>query len=138
MRTTLLATLCFLAFNADAQVRVGAPPRPTTDFAALGDDFDDAATLASWKRFDQAYGWPDFVKKVAVADGVLHLEPYHSAWVRDRIAPFFYREVVGDFDVRARVKVHGANSDIPGGTWSLGGLLARLPNRNTEKAWEPR
>lgn len=137
MRKTLLATLCLIVFSAHAQVRVGAPP-PPTDFAKLGDEFDDPGSLASWKRFDATYGWPDFVKKVAIADGVLHLEPLHSAWVRDRIAPFFYREVTGDFDVRARVKVHGANGDIPGGTWSLGGLLARVPNRNTEQAWEPR
>jgi len=140
IRTTLLAAaLLAAATTATAQPRGPAPP--PVDFAALSDEFDDAKSLSTWKRFDQTYGWPDMVKKVDVdttTKGAFHLEPLHSAWVRDRIAPFFYRELHGDFDVRARVKVHSANGDIPGGTWSLGGLLARVPNRNTEKAWEPR
>lgn len=74
----------------------------------------------------------------ATTPGALHIEPYHSAWVRDLYAPFLFREVQGDFDVRARVRVRGREGDIPGGTWSLGGLMARVPSRSTAANWTPR
>jgi hypothetical protein len=46
--------------------------------------------------------------------------------------------VTGDFDVRARIRVRGKDKAIPGGTWSLGGLMVRLPNDNRADAWQPR
>jgi hypothetical protein len=58
--------------------------------------------------------------------------------VRDLNAPFLFQEVQGDFDVRARVRVRGAATDVAGGTWSLGGLLARVPNRSSAAQWQPR
>jgi len=70
--------------------------------------------------------------------GALHLEPYHAAWVRDLNAPFLFQTVEGDFDVRARVRVKGSAGGLPGGTWSLGGLMARVPNGLDAKSWEPR
>lgn len=118
-------------------------PRPALaqdDLASLSDEFDGTA-LTGWTRFDEAFGWPDKFKVLAVGvstPGVLHVEPYHSAWVRDLVAPFLFRDVRGDFDVRARVRVRGHAGDIPGGTWSLGGLMARTPNRSTADAWVPR
>lgn len=128
MRTAL--TACLLALLAPA-ARADA-------LATLDDDFGEASKLAEWTRFDQAYGWPDKLKRIDVAGGVLHLEPYHSAWVRDLNAPFLFKTVDGDFDVRARVRVHGAAGPIPGGTWSLGGLMARTPNRSSAADWQPR
>jgi hypothetical protein len=110
------------------------------DLAALSDEFDDG-DIAGWTRFDEQFGWPDKVKAMDVGvttPGALHLEPRHSAWVRDLNAPFLFREVQGDFDVRARVRVRGAESEIPGGTWSLGGLMARVPSPVTAADWRPR
>jgi len=110
------------------------------DLIALSDEFE-GTTLTGWTRFDEAMGWPDKIKAIDVGQttpGVLHLEPYHSAWVRDLNAPFLFREVRGDFDVRARVRVRGHAGDIPGGTWSLGGLMARVPNRSSAGQWTPR
>ncbi len=110
------------------------------DLAALSDEFDGAA-LTGWTRFDEAMGWPDKIKAIDVGQttpGALHIEPYHSAWVRDLNAPFLFREVRGDFDVRARVRVRGHAGEIPGGTWSLGGLMARVPNRSSAAQWAPR
>lgn len=111
------------------------------DLAPLGDEFDGSAGPGKWRSFHEAYGWPDQILKLDVdqsVPGALHLQPRHSAWVRDLVAPYLFQEVAGNFDVRARVRVRGADSAIPGGTWSLGGLLARMPNRNRADAWEPR
>lgn len=116
------------------------PVAAQDDLTPLSDEFD-GGTLTGWSRFDQTYGWPDKIKALDVGEttpGALHLEPYHSAWVRDLNAPFLFREVRGDFDVRARVRVRGHGSDIPGGTWSLGGLMARAPNQISAARWAPR
>lgn len=127
----LFIVLSASSFAASAALAAPATPtsaRVVDDLARLSDEFGDAATLAAWQRFDAAYGWPDFVKKIDVdasTDGALHVEPYHSAWVRDRIAPFLFREVTGDFDVRARLRVKGAAGDVAGGTWSLAGTTPR-------------
>ena len=108
---------------------------------ALDDEFDAPGLSSEWTRFDQAYGWPDKLKALDVGrttPGALHLEPRHSAWVRDAQAPFLFKTVQGDFDVRARVRVRGLNGEVPGGTWSLGGLMARIPNGQTAADWQPR
>jgi hypothetical protein len=115
-----------------------AAAQPTAVTPALSDEFDGAALSETWTRFDQAFGWPDKVKALAVADGVLRLEPRHSAWVRDAQAPFLFKTVQGDFDIRARVRVRSASGEVPGGTWSLGGLMARVPNGQTSVNWQPR
>ncbi len=78
------------------------------------------------------------MKTLRVEGGALRLEPRHSAWVRDAQAPFLFKTVTGDFDVRARVRVRGGSGDVPGGTWSLGGLMARVPNGQTAASWQPR
>ena len=132
MRPVLLASLALMS--------VGGPALAQDELAALSDEFN-AAQLTGWTRFDEAFGWPDKIKAIdlgVTSPGVLHVEPYHSAWVRDLYAPFLFREVEGDFDVRARVRVRGRDGDIPGGTWSLGGLMARVPNRSTAANWTRR
>ncbi|MDG2533901.1 hypothetical protein P6144_09610 [Sphingomonas sp. HITSZ_GF] len=121
------------AQNQRAQAPVASP--------ALNDEFDGAALSSEWTFFHAAYGWPDKIKAIDVGKttkGSLHIEPYDSAWVRDLQAPFLFKTVQGDFDMRARVRARGLNGDIPGGTWSLGGLMARVPNSLTADTWEPR
>jgi hypothetical protein len=105
---------------------------------AIADDFDGAALTPAWSRFDQAFGWPDKLKRLEVKNGVLAIEPRHSAWVRDAQAPFLFQTMTGDFDVRARVRVRSRSGAVPGGTWSLGGLMARVPNGQTAANWQPR
>lgn len=117
----------------------GTPVLAQDDLTTLSDEFD-GGVLSGWTRFDEAFGWPDKIKALDVGEttpGALHLEPYHSAWVRDLTAPFLFKEVNGDFDVRALVRVRGHGADVPGGTWSLGGLMARTPNGVTAGAWSP-
>jgi hypothetical protein len=134
----LLATAVSVTAGAIAQAQP-APPR--TDLSALNDEFDGTSLSAKWNRYDRRFGWPDKLKTLDVGKttpGALHLQPYDSAWVRDRSATFLFQDVVGDFDVRARVRVKGAATDTPGGTWSLGGLMARIPNGLSAENWQPR
>ena len=133
------AALCLISAAPAAAQRQPAPPR--TDLSSLNDEFGGTALDAKWTRFDARYGWPDKLKRLdvgATTPGALHLQPYHGAWVRDLNAPFLFQTIQGDFDVRARVRVHGASNPTPGGTWSLGGLMARVPNGLSASNWEPR
>lgn len=136
------AAACVVISTVSAHAQPGPPPAPPrTDLSALNDEFDGAELDAKWQRFDQRYGWPSQLKTWDLGKttkGALHLEPYDGAWVRDRIATFFFQPIEGDFDVRARVRVKGANAETPGGTWSLGGLMARVPNGQTADTWQPR
>jgi hypothetical protein len=129
MRTSLLL-LALFAGSASAD-----------DLARHDDAFERRDGVGEWTVFHQAFGWPDKIRSLDVGqttDGVLTLRPQHSAWVRDLNAPFLFKTVAGDFDVRARVRVRGEAQDIAGGTWSLGGLLARVPNGATAENWQPR
>jgi hypothetical protein len=117
------------------------PALAADDLSGLSDEFDAAASLDGWTRFDKAYGWPDKIKALDVGvatPGALRLEPYHSAWVRDLNGPFLFKTVTGDFDVRARVRVRGRDGGLPGGIWSIGGLMARTPNGLKADTWVPR
>jgi hypothetical protein len=139
-RSPIAATLFVaLASQTAAQPMPAQPPR--TDLSAMNDEFDGSALDSKWTRFDARYGWPDKLKAFdvgATVRGALHMQPYDSAWVRDRSAPFVFQTIEGDFDVRARVRVRGENRETPGGTWSLGGLMARVPNGLDAKTWKPR
>jgi hypothetical protein len=118
-----------------------AAPPAAADLAGLGDEFNDASSLAAWSRFDQVYGWPDKSRRLDVdasTPGALRIEPYDSAWVRDLHAPYLFKTVEGDFDVRARVRVRGESTAAPTDTWALGGLLVRFPGFTTARTWEPR
>lgn len=116
----------------------GPAPVPPEQF---GDEFDGSSLSPAWSIFHDRYGWPNKLKTMDVGRttaGALHLQPYYSGWVRDLNAPFLFKTIEGDFDVRARVRMRGRDGPVPGGTWALGGLMARLPNGLAEKNWEPR
>ena len=111
------------------------------ELAPLSDEFESGASLAQWKLFHETHGWPNKIKQIDVNEsvaGALHLQPHNSAWVRDLNAPFLYREISGDFDVRARVRVRGNETATPMDTWALGGLFARVPTPVRQDNWEPR
>ena len=136
-RFRLLAVLPLAAALLSAQ----SPAPPPADPATLSDEFEGSALAPEWSLFHSVYGWPDKIKALGVGTGepgVLTLQPYHSAWVRDLNAPFLFKTVEGDFDVRARVRVRGLDGAVPGGTWSLGGLMARVPNGLKAETWKPR
>lgn len=111
------------------------------ELSNLSDEFNSADSLQQWKQFHATHGWPNKVRQVDVNDsveGALHLQPLNSAWVRDLNAPFLYKEINGDFDVRARIRVRGNDAATPTDSWALGGLFARVPTPVRKDNWEPR
>jgi len=136
LKSTLAASALLFVLPANAQ-----PPSAPASLAELSDEFDGGALSPGWQMFHEAYGWPNKIRTMDVGRttaGALHLQPHHSAWVRDLQAPFLFQRVQGDFDVRARVRVRGLENEVPGGTWSLGGLMARVPNGQNSETWQPR
>jgi hypothetical protein len=133
-----LAPALFRAALLCSSLALAPSARASEELATLNEEFDAPILSSEWKLFHQEYGWANHVKALKVENGALWLEPYHSAWVRDRYAPFLFKTVEGDFDVRARVRVRSAAGEVPAGTWSLGGLIARLPNGSRAGSWEPR
>jgi regulation of enolase protein 1 (concanavalin A-like superfamily) len=104
----------------------------------LDDDFSASGTLTNWTWLHTVEGWPDKVKKQTIVDGHLVIEPGTSGWFADKNAPFLYKEVKGDFDVRARIKATGLTSDISQTIWSLGGLMVRVPKKGSKDNWQPK
>lgn len=107
------------------------------ELTSLSDDFSDASSLNNWTFLHDVEKWPNKLNKAEVKDGYLVLEPRTSGWFNDGNAPFVFKNVTGDFDVRARVKASGITSDIPSEQWSLGGLMVRIPRRQTAENWTP-
>jgi len=76
MRLSLILASCLaLSLVASAVAaqepvrRMGPPQVATGDLTALSDEFDgDALNLGEggWTRFDQAFGWPDKIKRLDV------------------------------------------------------------------------
>ena len=92
-----------------------------------------------WYHFHEEEGWPNKVRKQDVgktSKGHLYFEPGTSGWFGDQQAPFMYKEVSGDFDVRIRIKVEGLKEKMPQTQWSLAGLMARAPKKSGKDNWK--
>lgn len=103
----------------------------------LSTEFTSPNDLTSWRWLHEKEKWPDKVINKKITDGILYIEPGTSGWFADKNAPFLYREISGDFDVRTRVKTSGLTTDVPQTLWSLGGLMVRVPKRDDKTKWKP-
>ncbi|MEJ8756111.1 hypothetical protein WG947_03825 [Pontibacter sp. H259] len=113
---------------------------PTPNLPALNDEFNSAKLTEGWKNFYEVEGWVNKMIKQDVnstSKGYLYFEPGTSGWFADQQAPFMFKEITGDFDVRVRMKVSGRKSDVPQSQWSLAGLMARAPKRGGKDTWKP-
>jgi hypothetical protein len=89
--SSLGAAVVLAAGSASAQP-AAQPARG--DLSAMNDEFNATTLDKKWARYDQRYGWPNKLKRFDVhttTAGALHMEPFDSAWVRDRSAPTFSR-----------------------------------------------
>jgi hypothetical protein len=106
--------------------------------AALDSDFNSEIELSNWKWLHDTEGWPDKVRNRSIKNGTLTMEMGTSGWFADKNAPFLYKEITGDFDVRARIKASGVKNAISETTWSLGGLMVRVPKKTGKDQWKPK
>ncbi|HEY0654519.1 MAG TPA: DUF1349 domain-containing protein [Chryseosolibacter sp.] len=125
----LITTLTLLALTFMAHGQNALP---------INSEFNDSNELSHWKWLHETEGWPDKVRKKEVNNGKLVLEMGTSGWFADKNAPFLYKEVSGDFDVRARIHATGVDGGISKTLWSLGGLMVRVPKRAGKDQWKPK
>lgn len=101
------------------------------------DTFDSPDSLKHWQQLELADDqdlFPVQTKSLSVKDGALWFEPAKSGWFNEKVAPFIFREVTGDFDARAKVKVTGSTGPMPQSKWSLAGLMVRQNISAEQKA----
>lgn len=127
--------LCFFSIAAQAQNRRITTPETRLD--SLNDEFNNASSLASWQQWHATEAQPDKWKSIQVKNGILELQPYASGWYADFAAPFLYKIIDGNFDVRTKIKVSGEKDALPQTEWSLAGLMVRQPKK-PGTAWEAR
>lgn len=104
----------------------------------LSDEFNDTVSLRQWFLFHATEGYPNKIKSLLVNQGRLELQPKASGWYADYQAPFLFKTITGNFDVRAKVKVSGVSNTLPTVDWSLAGLMVRQPKPTNKETWRPR
>ncbi|MFD2514415.1 hypothetical protein ACFSRY_11100 [Pontibacter locisalis] len=135
----ILAAIAFAAFTGTALAQSVNKPAPTPDLPTLNDEFNSNALTDGWKSFHELEGWPNKMIKQDVSStskGNLYFEPGTSGWFADQQAPFLFKEIAGDFDVRVRMKVSGKKGELPQTQWSLAGLMARAPKKGGKNTWK--
>src|SRR5207244_6689893 len=85
------------------------------DLAPLSDEFNDASTLANWKRVYAVEGWG--ANQLEAQDinttrpGKMLMMPFTSTWYNDYRGELTFKEVQGDFvvttDVEATARAGG-------------------------------
>ena len=132
----------FTLFSLTAALAATAQPQltasQTTPVETNSDDFNSDATLSEWQQFHTVENYPDKIRSLTVKDGILNIQTYACGWYGDYQAPYLFKSITGDFDVRTKVKVSGTNSDLPASEWSLAGLMIRQAKRSTSENWQPR
>lgn len=124
-----------------------------TPIAGLSDEFNDAATLASWNEIAQVEGWGPKGMQLnelsinASQPGRMVIQPHTGGWYEDYRGALTFKEVTGDFVVTTRVRITdrdnigGSDADnIPNDSqYSLGGLMIRTPRAisNGLADWRP-
>jgi hypothetical protein len=111
---------------------------PETPLDGMSDEFSDANSKGAWQRLHVVERFPDKIKEISISNGQMKLVPYASGWYGDYQAPFLFKNINGNFDVRARIKVSGANDVLPQSEWSLAGIMVRQPKETTSASWQPR
>ncbi|MCB1096526.1 MAG: hypothetical protein KDN22_13195 [Verrucomicrobiae bacterium] len=130
MRIRLLIIIAFMPGWLDA----------SDGLVALSDEFDDAETLANWKRVYEEEGWGfDQLEQWGISDGQMTMIPHSSGWYNEWRGVHRYKEVTGDFVVTTRVTPRNrADTGAPGMSYSLAGIFVRTPRndiRSGQQDW---
>lgn len=139
LRSTLSILLCLGMLAAAVFAQETPAVKTDDDLAALSDEFDNPDTLSDWLLLSESEGWIDMLKTLEIDpdEGHLTIEPDASGWFEEYHGGYLYKEVTGDFIVTARLWSKGTETDIVNQTWSLAGLMARVPRDDTPETWQP-
>lgn len=99
----------------------------------LSDEFDDASTLSNWLDVTDTEGWGSAQHlevhniDTDVPDQLLMI-PYTTGWYQNLRSVLLYKMVNGDFVFTTEVRAtNRAQTDMPGGQYSLTGVMIRTP-----------
>lgn len=115
-----------------------SPPDPGGEVGSASDEFNNAADVSIWSKLSDTEKDLDRIDKYDInksVKGSFYLQPKTSAWFDGFRGPFVYQELAGDIVMYARVKVQGLKSGKPKRKFSLGGLMARVPNSYAKANW---
>src|SRR5690606_40692309 len=107
------------------------PPTPGGEVGGASTEFATAKDRSMWLKLSDTEKDVDRLAKLDVdktAKGAMYLEPRTSAWFDGFRGPFVYQDLAGDIVMHARVKGQGKRGARPRRTFSLGGLMARVPD----------
>lgn len=104
----------------------------TAQVSQLSDEFNDPSTLSDWLDITTVEGWGaqhlETFNIDTEVDDHLFLMPHTSSWFQNLRATLLHKMVEGDFVLTTEVRAtNRANDDIPGGQYSLAGLMIRKP-----------
>lgn len=114
------------------------PPTPGGEVGGASTEFATAKDRSMWLKLSDTEKDVDRLAKLDVdktAKGAMYLEPRTSAWFDGFRGPFVYQDLAGDIVMHARVKVQGKRGARPRRTFSLGGLMARVPDSYENPNW---
>jgi len=126
LRVATLAVALLAAQHAHAQEPVLA-----------ADDFG-GSEIEGWRRLDRPGTWPSSLGDARVGSGLLLLRPAISPGskaLQELPGLFLYRDIEGDFEVTARVRIGGATGAIAEGENLQVGVLGRLPRATSAADW---
>ncbi|MFI6600802.1 hypothetical protein ACIBHX_31525 [Nonomuraea sp. NPDC050536] len=128
--------------SADApgvlSVKDAKAPTPGGEVGSASDEFDDPAHMSVWSKLSDTEKDLDRIDKYDIdktVKGSLYLQPKTSSWFDGFRGPFVYQDLAGDIVMYARVKVTGKQAAKPKRKFSLGGLMARVPNTYAKAGW---
>lgn len=151
LKLTLLAAAWLMSASLRAERAVFIDDFDDADSARidwLGDEFDDAASMAQWQRHWQAEHWPtDQLQYIAIepatGNGVMVMRPHSSGWWEDYRGELTFQRASGDFVATIHIEPRNLlRTGAPGSThgggidseYSLGGVMIRAPRSDVEAA----
>jgi len=116
------------------------------DLQPLGDDFNDASTLANWQDIGEVEGWG--TPSVQARDintttpGHFRIQPGALTWFGHLRGSLFFKEVTGDFVATGKFRILSRHNladplEVPNRSFSLSGILIHGPRPVTQAAPAP-
>ena len=106
------------------------------DLQPLGDEFNDAASIAQWLDIQQVEGWQtDQLEQWNInttTPGMMRVTPRTSSWYNHLRGALVFKNVSGDFVCTTRLRIRsrhnpGNADEVPNRMFTLAGIFAHVP-----------